>query len=88
MSGLAELARRRKELEELFAFVEDIEYPGGLAAASIEAGLGDPTEWIRPLRDTIAAITVGSALCLCVSSKRRSSTSTDGTGETHFSHWQ
>ena len=56
MSGLAELARRRKELEELFAFVEDIEYPGGLAAASIEAGLGDPTEWIRPLRDTIAAI--------------------------------
>ncbi len=58
MAGLAELARRRKELQELFAFVEDIEYPPHLAAALSrdDPGLGDPTAWIKALRDMIVAI--------------------------------
>ena len=59
MAGLAELAQRRKELEELFGFVEDIGYPPDLAAKAMECGLGDPASWIRPLRDMIGALDRG-----------------------------
>jgi len=60
--GLAQLARRRRELEELDAFVEDIEFPPELVALGMESGrgLGDCAEWIRPLRDMISRVDHGS----------------------------
>lgn len=62
MAGLAQLARRRRELEELDAFVEDIEFPPELVALGMESGrgLGDCAEWIRPLRDMISRVDHGS----------------------------
>ena len=63
MAGLARLARRKKELEDLYAFVEDVEAPDEVLALAFEEGrgLGDASQWIRPLRDMLCRVDVAGA---------------------------
>ena len=63
MAGLARLARRKKELEDLYAFVEDVEAPPEVLALAFEEGrgLGDASQWIRPLRDMLCRVDVAGA---------------------------
>jgi hypothetical protein len=53
MAGLARLARAAKGLDDMYAFVEDVEAAPEVEQRAVAAGLGDASEWIRPLRDLL-----------------------------------